>query len=94
VCGFCRRTPLAQGGGEGKEVVFEGNRGWEDRMEHVARHLERGQLAEEEEEDEGLKEWMVKEGLMQWSAKEGRWRVVGIARKKGDENQDAEGDVD
>jgi len=95
VCGFCRHTSLAQGEKEGKEVVFEGRKGWEGRMEHVAQHLEKGQLAEvDEDEDEGLREWMVKEGLMQWSATEGKWRVVGIARKKADENQDAEGEVE
>lgn len=94
MCGFCRRTPLAPGEEGGKEVVFEGKKGWEDRMEHVARHLEKGHLAEEEEEDEGLKEWMVEEGLMQWSAKEGTWRVVGLPRKKGEREEDAEGEVE
>lgn len=94
MCGFCRRTPLAQGEREGKDRVFEGTKGWEDRMEHVAQHLEKGQLAEDEEEDEGLREWMVNEGLMHWSATEGRWKVVGVARKKGQGEEDAEGDVD
>lgn len=94
LCGFCRRTPLAPGERGGKAVVFEGMKGWEDRMEHVARHLENGQLAVEEEEDEGLKEWMVEEGLMQWSAKEGRWRVVGLPRKKGEREEDAEGEAE
>ena len=85
-----------------KPLVFEGKLAWEERMEHVGRHLEK-QSSEEEEEDLGLRDWMVKEGLMFWER--GAWRVVGIAEGKkrggrgvkaetgpGDGEEDAEGE--
>ena len=72
-------------------------------MEHVGRHLER-QTMEGEDEDVGLREWMVKEGLLS-QEKGGAWRVVGVAEGKkqagrgtkgekgaSDGDEDAEGD--
>ncbi|CAF9908140.1 MAG: hypothetical protein HETSPECPRED_007996 [Heterodermia speciosa] len=94
--------PSDNDGEETKPLVFEGKLAWEERMEHVGRHLEK-QSCEEEEEDVGLREWMVKEGLMFWER--GAWRVVGIAEGKkrggravkaesgpGDGEEDAEGE--
>ena len=85
-------------------MVFEGRSGWEERMEHVARHLERGE--KEEEEDVELREWMVKEGLIRWvgggqreggegggGGGGGRWRVVGTGKKRaGEDDGDGDGD--
>ena len=117
VCGCCagarRRikeeasssSPSTEGGEEEekKVPVFEGKAAWEDRMEHVGRHLER-QTMEGEDEDVGLREWMVKEGLLT-REKGGAWRVVGVAEGKkqvgrgtkggkgaSDGEEDAEGD--
>ena len=83
ICGFCLR--------EGKEAVFEGRSAWEDRMEHVGRHLERGE--KDDNEDLLLRDWMIREELLQYDRMYDRWRVVGIGGKRrpsGDE--DAEGD--
>lgn len=116
VCGFCihaqnqrpKASPSAQlnrfadSGEEKKPHIFEGTSGWEERMEHVGRHLEK-QGTEEEDEDVGLREWMVQEGLV--FLERGAWRVVGIAEGKkrggksarvetqpGDGEEDAEGE--
>ena len=90
VCGFCVRSqqrcedasPLTQLNGEKEDkklVVFEGQSGWEERMEHVGRHLEKLSM-EEEEEDVELREWMMQEKLL---FTEGNLlRVVGIAEGK------------
>ena len=87
VCGFCLHS--SPGGQEGKVLVFEGSSGWEERMEHVGRHLEKGEQCEDE--DTGLREWMVQEGLLDWIAAERRWRVVGVGRRRTGE-EDAEGE--
>lgn len=89
VCGFCSRT--SQPGERGKEVVFDGKSAWEDRMEHIGRHLEKGE--KDEEEDLSLRDWMIREELLQWESGLEKWRVVGIGGKRnasGDE--DAEGE--
>lgn len=97
---------VVEGEGEGEEEkkvpVFEGKAAWEERMEHVGRHLE-GQAMEGEDEDVELREWMVKEKLLSWE--KGAWRVVGVAEAKkqpgkgtrgqvgaSDGDEDAEGD--
>lgn len=116
LCGFCvhaehgqqKAHPSVQlnspsGGEEDKKShVFEGKSAWEERMEHVGRHLEK-QSMEEEEEDLGLRDWMVSEGLVFWE--NSAWRVAGIAEGKkrgarmvkterdlGDGEEDAEGE--
>lgn len=48
-CGFCGRG-------------FQGPKSWEERMEHVGKHFERGE--KDEREDEGLREWALSEGLI------------------------------
>ena len=76
VCGYCG---VGDGGGVGatKEGVFEGPQSWDERMEHVGRHLEQGHGQREWREDVGLREWMVREGLIVWEGKEGRWVLGG-----------------
>lgn len=87
VCGFCPQG--SQAAGHDQQTVFEGKTAWEERMEHIARHLEKGDR--EEVEDTGLRDWMIQEGLMDWVPSERRWRVVGTGKRRlGDE--DAEGD--
>ena len=79
-------------------MVFEGRSAWEERMEHVARHLERGE--KEEEEDVELREWMVREGLIRWvggggakgGSGGGRWRVVGTGKKRAGWEDDGDGE--
>lgn len=63
---------------EGKEVVFEGTGAWDERMEHVGKHLEQGETGERE--DEGLRDWMVGEGLV--GKERGAWRVVGCGGRR------------
>lgn len=87
VCGFCLHASDGKSGD--RPVVFEGKSGWEERMEHVGRHLEKGER--NEDEDVGLRDWMVQEGLMDWSPAEGRWKVVGTGKKRA-EDEDAEGE--
>ena len=68
LCGFCLHA-------EGREMVLEGRNGWEERMEHVAEHLERGDT--EENEDIGLRICMIREELLSWDNEEGWWKVQG-----------------
>lgn len=60
------------------DVIFEGDCAWDDRMEHVGKHLERGET--EEVEDDGLREWMADQGLL--SKKNGQWQVVGCGSRR------------
>lgn len=85
------------------DVVFEGDSAWDDRMEHVGKHLEKGET--EEAEDDGLRQWMADEGLL--VKKSGNWQVVGCGSRrsskanntgsgssggdKGDNDEDADG---
>ena len=86
------------------DTVFEGDGAWDERMEHVGKHLERGETGEAE--DDGLRQWMADEGLL--LKKNGRWQVVGCGSRrstlkannaasgssggdKGDNDEDADG---
>ncbi|KAL8745447.1 MAG: hypothetical protein Q9190_002408 [Brigantiaea leucoxantha] len=94
VCGFCASASASSasasasasssssGGLKKKEYVFEGSGSWDDRMEHVGRHLEKGD--DDEVEDVGLREWMVAEGLLEHVVG-GGWRVYGsgAGRRRG-----------
>ncbi|KAI4287262.1 MAG: hypothetical protein L6R35_003478, partial [Caloplaca aegaea] len=78
ICPYCaphpsRPSPPAAADGSAakkkatKPVVFEGKGSWDERMEHVGRHLEKeGEDLGVEVEDVGLREWMVGEGLVAW----------------------------
>lgn len=85
-CGFCRfkhdriiNGLDAPSGSNGMDdVIFEGDCAWDDRMEHVGKHLERGET--EEVEDDGLREWMADQGLL--SKKNGQWQVVGCGSRR------------
>ncbi|CAF9932869.1 MAG: hypothetical protein HETSPECPRED_008467 [Heterodermia speciosa] len=68
LCGFCLHS-------EGRETIFEGQSGWVERMDHVGRHLERGE--KEEEEDIELKNWLMEEGLLCWDEKQKEWKIQG-----------------
>lgn len=84
ICGFCNSPAKANTRPDGvaahgsRDVVFEGHSAWDERMEHVGKHLERGEGAEME--DEGLREWMVGEGLV--TRENGKWRVVGCGGRR------------
>ncbi|KAE8371039.1 hypothetical protein BDV26DRAFT_276866 [Aspergillus bertholletiae] len=61
-CGFC-----------GAE--FAGYQSWNQRMEHVGRHYEKGDVSlDVEKEDIALRDWAIQEGILSWSG--GRWRLV------------------
>ncbi|KAL8828103.1 MAG: hypothetical protein Q9191_002783 [Dirinaria sp. TL-2023a] len=89
ICGFCLHA--GQQGEARKEVVFDGKSAWEDRMEHIGRHLEKGE--KDEEEDVSLRDWMIREDLLHWQSGLEQYRVVGIGGKRnagGDEDADGE----
>jgi len=82
-CGYCLSPSSSSDTPEhqpGKEITFSGPASWDDRMEHVARHLEQGTAADEEREDVRLQEWMVGEGLLERVG--GGWRVVGVGGRR------------
>ena len=90
-CGFCSTEEAG-----GRKVPFEGPGAWEERMEHVGRHFEKGDGPKVVgKEDVGLREWMVAEGLLEVVA-QGRYRLTGLkeeraARARGyDADEDAE----
>ncbi|KAI4271510.1 MAG: hypothetical protein LQ337_005954 [Flavoplaca oasis] len=62
-----------------KPAIFTGPGSWEERMEHVGRHLEKGPLGFEVE-DLDLRHWMLDEGLLELV--KGEYRVVGAGGKK------------
>lgn len=74
VCGFC-------------EKLFEGPPSWDERMEHVGKHFEKGD--KDEREDEELREWALRQGIITEVA-HGRFRMVG---KEGEAHPDI-GDED
>lgn len=55
-------------------VSFEGDGAWDERMEHFARHAERGEPGDV---DGGLVDWAVREGVVRSVG--GRWELVGGA---------------
>ncbi|KAA6414407.1 MAG: hypothetical protein FRX48_01156 [Lasallia pustulata] len=76
VCGYCCNGDRDIGGLK-NESVFEGPESWDERMEHVGRHMERGHAGREWREDVVLREWMVREGLIVWEEREGKWVLGG-----------------
>ncbi len=86
ICGICPRLgsapPLGGPGRGGAPVTaWEGPGTWDERMEHVGRHLEKGEGAGEEDEDVGLRDWMRQEGLLT-PDHAGGWLVVGCGGRK------------
>ena len=56
-------------------------RKWEDRIEHVGKHLEKGDVdLGAEVEDVTLREWMVAQGFL--AREGGEWRLKDVAKKK------------
>lgn len=80
ICGFC-----AHGGrtdpDRGTLVTWDSPGSWDDRMEHVGRHLEKNEAGEAEDEDVGLREWMLREKLLTRDGA-GGWLVVGCGGRK------------
>lgn len=73
VCGYCNHADINRGGS-----VFQGPGSWENRMEHVGRHLESGHGETQTwHEDTVLRNWMANEGLIEETAG-GVWRLVGL----------------
>lgn len=73
-CGVCCRE-------------FIGENAWEERMEHVGKHFERGEGMDVDgvDEDEYLTQWAVGEGLVRDLGSRGRW-LVGL--EPGDADRD------
>ena len=81
ICPYCSHHP-----------VFDS---WEDRVEHVGKHLERGDFDRTVEmEDEALRKWLCQEGYLVW--KGSGWKLVdtGKKRKNRQEKAVAEGEED
>ncbi|RDW79876.1 hypothetical protein BP6252_04514 [Coleophoma cylindrospora] len=57
----------------GCSTTFTGKTAWEDRMEHVGKHLEKGNVAEHE--DPHLIHWAAKEGIIAKSAGN-KWKLT------------------
>ncbi|GAD99001.1 C2H2 finger domain protein [Paecilomyces variotii No. 5] len=67
-CGFC-----------GKE--FSGPRSWDERMEHVGKHFEKGE-ANSETEDLELRMWAIQEGIIRPTG-ENKWVLSSLQPTKG-----------
>ncbi|KAI9879465.1 MAG: hypothetical protein M1830_008424 [Pleopsidium flavum] len=92
-CGFCKGEEAG-----GRTVPFEGPGSWEERMEHVGRHFEKGDGQKVGwREDVGLREWMVTEGLLERVGEE-KFRLVGLKDEKrvvdGEREEHAEAEVE
>lgn len=97
-CGFCPAVadPSANlaAATEGQAMVFDG--AWEERMEHVGKHLEKGVDVRLEREDLALRDWMLSQKLV--SRDGAGLKVVGCGtRRRGkgavdDGEEDGEGD--
>ncbi|KAK4693840.1 hypothetical protein P7C71_g3628, partial [Lecanoromycetidae sp. Uapishka_2] len=67
ICPFCSEHPTF--------------RKWEDRIEHVGKHLEKGDVdLNAEVEDIMLRDWMVSQGFL--AREGGEWRLKDVAKKK------------
>ena len=84
-CPYCPNHP-----------VFEH---WEDRVEHVGKHLERSDFDQKlEMEDQALRDWLSREGYLVWKGH--GWRLVDTGKKRKSRQEktvvsgeeDAEGD--
>lgn len=59
---------------------FSGPSSWDDRMEHVGRHLEKERKPEmldytQWRQDQPLQNWLMEEGLIVWSEAAGAWKI-------------------
>ncbi|EXJ78240.1 hypothetical protein A1O3_09401 [Capronia epimyces CBS 606.96] len=67
-CGFCQKEFVDSADGRHKA--------WEQRMEHIGRHLERdGMTVEQEGVDLSLREWGLAEGIIE-ATRKGQYRLV------------------
>ena len=86
-CGFCPPDPKTK-----QHVVFSGPGSWDERMEHVGKHLEKCEKDIAEEEDVVLREWLVNDGLLDQT--HGGWTIVGAGGGRkvelGDDDADGE----
>lgn len=86
-CGICPHVKMVSppageaGPDRSPTTAWEGPGSWDDRMEHVGRHLEKGEGDGKEDEDEGLRAWMVRERLLM-PTRAGGWVVVGCGGRK------------
>ncbi|KAL8917039.1 MAG: hypothetical protein Q9208_008214 [Pyrenodesmia sp. 3 TL-2023] len=89
ICPYCAPGPSRPGAPPSsaekkpaapKPVVFEGKGSWDERMEHVGKHLEKEGDLGPEVEDVELREWMRGERLI--SEERGRWVVAGVGGRR------------
>ena len=83
MCGYCAphssRPSTSDCMAPGRPVVFSGKGSWDDRMEHVGRHLEKEDPGIEVEDLE-LRDWMVGEKLLVWE--QGGYVVTGLGGRR------------
>ena len=75
---------------------FEGEGSWEERMEHVGRHIEKGTVPGDEAPDEGLRDWAISAGVVR-EVSPGVYRLWGLSGDNGfglGGEEDAEGDLE
>ncbi|KAL9110056.1 MAG: hypothetical protein Q9227_005395 [Pyrenula ochraceoflavens] len=92
-CWVKRRGPPMRSVCTGCDQLFEGDGSWEERMEHVGRHIEKGTATGVEREDEGLRDWAIDVGVIR-EVSYGVYRLWGL---RGDDRfvageEDAEGE--
>jgi len=89
ICPYCTQHPR-----------FES---WDDRIEHVGKHLERGDFDKSmEREDVALRDWLIKEEYLVWKGQAQGWRLLESGKKRREQGkkavkpeageEDAEGD--
>lgn len=82
---------------QGCGMVFEGPSCWDDRMEHVGKHLEKAAASpgkgEVRQENDGLLvQWAVREGIIESRAGGNGYRLCVAGRESRVDDEDAEGE--
>ena len=75
-------------------TVFEGSSCWDDRMEHVGKHLEKaaGTAEIRQENDQLLVQWAVREGIVESRGGGHGYRLCTAGRESRVDDEDAEGE--
>ncbi len=73
---FLRRQPLNDSTCpiRGCKHTFTGRKGWDDRMEHLGKHAEKGECSGQDLDTGGLREWALKTGVLDHF--NGDWRFL------------------
>jgi len=76
ICPYCTQHP--------------GFNSWDDRIEHVGKHLERADFDKNMvREDVALQEWLTKEGYLVWKGEAHGWRLLETGKKRKNQGEKA-----